>query len=162
MALGSDTSPEDWHNYVGLDRHELAHAALDQFRSRGADPPYVLHEGWAESQSGATAAELAREALAEHSTVPTLGLRDLLGPSWYHRDLGPVDPVGVASVDFIIRTHGIKSFLRFYNECRPERFDAVCRDVFGEDIEALEAEFWEDARKQVMVPSDRQAKGTGP
>ena len=46
LALGSDTSPDDWQSYVGLDRHELAHAALDQFRSPGADPPYVLHEGW--------------------------------------------------------------------------------------------------------------------
>ena len=48
LALGSDTSPTDWQSYVGLDRHELAHAALDQFRSPGADPPYVLHEGWAQ------------------------------------------------------------------------------------------------------------------
>ena len=39
LALGSNTSPADWPSYVGLDRHELAHAALDQFRTPGADPP---------------------------------------------------------------------------------------------------------------------------
>jgi hypothetical protein len=162
MALGSDRSPEDWRGHGGLDRHELAHAALDQFRSPGADPPYVLHEGWAESQSGVSSAELARDALGEHSRVPTLGLRDLLGPSWYHRDLGPVYPIGGALVDFVIREHGIERFLRLYNGCRPETFDAICREVFDKDIEALEAEFWRDARQQVSVPPDRQAKGTGP
>src|SRR5262249_42173636 len=125
------------------DRHELGHAALDQFRSPGADPPYVLHEGWAQSQSGVSAAELARDALGQHSRAPELGLRDLLGPSWYHRDLGPVYPIGGALVDFVIRRHGIERFLRFYNECRPETFDAVCRQIFGKDAEALEAEFWE-------------------
>ena len=156
MALGSDTSPEDWQGHGGLDRHELAHAAVDQFRSPGADPPYVLHEGWAQSQSGVTSAELARDALAERSRVPTIGLRDLLGPSWYHRDLGPVYSVGGALVDFMIRNHGMKKFLRFYNECRPDTFDAVCREVFGMDIEALEAEFWEGAQQQTI--ESRQAR----
>src|SRR5271165_5514039 len=34
LALGSGTSPADWQSYLGfLDRHELAHAAIDQFRS---------------------------------------------------------------------------------------------------------------------------------
>ena len=43
----------------------------------------------------------------------------------------------------------MKKFLRLYNECRPESFEAVIRDVFGVDIDALEAEFWKDAMQQV-------------
>ena len=43
----------------------------------------------------------------------------------------------------------MKKFLRLYNECRPESFEAVIRDVFAMDIDALEAEFWKDAKQQV-------------
>ena len=43
----------------------------------------------------------------------------------------------------------MKKCLRLYKECRPESFETVIRDVFGVDIDALEAEFWEDARQQV-------------
>jgi hypothetical protein len=155
MALGSETSPHNWQSYGVLDRHESAHAALDEFRSPGADPPYFLHEGWAQSQSGATSSELARDALGLRSANPEMGLRELLGPSWYHRDLGPVYSFGGAFVDFLIRTHGMEKFLRIYNECRPESSEVVFRDVFGMDIDALEAGFWEDARRQASGPSKR-------
>ncbi len=149
LALGSNTSPADWQSYVGEDRHELAHAALDQFRSPQADPPYVLHEGWAQSRSGETPADLSREALTLRSANQEITLRELLGPSWYHRDLGPVYSVGGAFVDFLIRSRGTKKFLRLYNECRPESFEAVIRDIYEVDIDALEAEFWKDAVQQV-------------
>ncbi len=154
LALGSDTSPADWRNYVGLDRHELAHAALDQFRSPEADPPYVLHEGWAQSRCGETPAALSREALTLRSADPEITLRELLGPSWYHRDRGPVYDYGGAFVDFLIRKHGMTKFLRLYNECRPEPFEAVIRDVFGVDIDALEADFWKDAKQQVRETNE--------
>ncbi|MFI5459204.1 MAG: hypothetical protein ACHRXM_27560 [Isosphaerales bacterium] len=155
IALGSETSPNDWQSYVGLDRHELGHAAVDEFRSPGADPPYFMHEGWAQSQSGATSSELARDALELRSANPEMSLRDLLGTSWYHRDLGPVYSFGGAFVDFLIRNHGMKKFLRIYNECRPESCEVVFREVFGMDIDALEAEFWKDARQQAPGPSKR-------
>jgi hypothetical protein len=163
LALGSDTSPADWRSYVGLDRHELAHAALDEFRSSGADPPYFLHEGWAQAQSGATSSELARDALGLRSANPEMGLRELLGASWYHRDLGPVYSFGGAFVDFLIREHGTERFLRIYNECRPASSEVVFRDVFGMDIDALEAGFWEDARQRASGPSNhRRAEGMEP
>jgi hypothetical protein len=150
LALGSDMSPADWQSYLGFfDRHELAHAAIDQFRSPGADPPYVLHEGWAQSRCGETPAALSTKALALRSEAPEIGLPELLGPSWYYRDLGPVYSYGGAFVDFLIRRHGMKKFLRLYNKCRPVSFEAVIRDVFTMDIDALEAEFWKDAMQQV-------------
>ena len=151
IALGSDRSPEDWEDEGSLDRHELAHAALDQFRTPGSDPPYVLHEGWAKSQSGPSAAALADEALEFVGRASTLRLRDLFSPSWYYRDQGPVYPIGGALVDFIIRKYGIGKFLRFYNECGPESADAVCRQIFGKDIDGLEAEFWDDARRRIAI-----------
>ncbi len=153
FALGSAASPSDWQGYIGSDRHELAHAALDQFRTPGADPPYVLHEGWAQSQCGYTQAALSGDALWCDLASPEIGLRELLGPSWYHRDLGPVYDVGGAFVDFLIRKYGIKKLLRLYNECRPESFEAVFREVLGVDIDALDVEFWMDAGQQVNKSS---------
>ena len=89
------------------------------------------------------------EALELRSESPGLGLRELLGPSWYHRDRGPVYSFGGAFVDFLIRKHGTRKFLRLFNECRPQSFEAVIRDVFAMDLDALEAEFWRDAAQQV-------------
>ena len=159
IAIGSDASPADWRSYVGLDRHELAHAAINQFRSPSAYPPCVLEEGWAQSQCGETPAALARDALTLHSESPEINLRQLLGPFWYHRDRGPVYSYGGAFVDFLIRKHGMRKFLRLYNECRPESFEAIIREAFGVDIDALEADFWKDARQQV---NGTKAKGIEP
>ena len=49
VALGSDTSPPDWQSYVGLDRHELAHAAIDQSRP----PEPILPMSFTSRHSGA-------------------------------------------------------------------------------------------------------------
>jgi len=160
IALGSGESPAHWGEGGTLDRHELAHAALDEYRPHDADPPYFLREGWAESQSGVGPVVLARRALVQRSSDPSLGIREMASPGWYHRDAGPVYPLGGAFVDFLIRRDGVGKFLRLYNGCRPETFGATCREVFGADIEALEAEFWEDVRRQAEgtmvapVPAD--------
>ena len=149
IALGSGASPDDWDTGGILDRHELAHAALDLYRTPDADPAYFLHEGWAEAQSGVGTDTLARRALEQRAVNPSLRVRDMVGPDWYHRDLGPVYPLGGAFVDFVIRRHGVGRFVRLYNWGRPGSFDAECRRILGSDLDALELEFWDDARRQV-------------
>ena len=57
IALGSDASPAGT-----LDRHELAHAFLNQYYAPDTEPPTLLSEGWAESQSR-EAKDLAQSAL---------------------------------------------------------------------------------------------------
>jgi hypothetical protein len=152
IALGSGESPADWDEDT-LDRHELAHAALDEYRPHDADPPYFLHEGWAESQSDVGPVVLARRAFEQRSSAPSLGIRDMVSPRWYHRDAGPVYPLGGAFVDHLIRAYGVEAFLKLYNECRPGRFEATCREVLGADLDALEAKFWDDVQRQVRGPS---------
>jgi len=46
LAFGSSQSPTGY-----LDLHELAHATIGQHETAGSDPPTLLTEGWAESQS---------------------------------------------------------------------------------------------------------------
>jgi len=70
IALGSDRGPAD-----ELDRHELAHALINQHSTHAADPPTLLSEGWAESQAypGNVLAERAlglRCHLAELAKLP--------------------------------------------------------------------------------------------
>src|SRR4051794_35553506 len=68
LALGSLSSPNDWEtadhpDNLSVDRHELAHAVLHQRYQTNTDPPTLLVEGWAESQSGLKPEKLAAFAL---------------------------------------------------------------------------------------------------
>ena len=150
LALGSREGHPDG---LGLDRHELAHAALDQFRTPDADPPFLLHEGWADSQGRTGSAELAREALEAKSATPSISVRGLIGPDWYHRDDGAVYSFGGAFVDFLIRRRGVGPFVQLYNDCRPGTVEATFRDIYGTGLDTLEALFWEDVDRLGRKPS---------
>jgi hypothetical protein len=69
LALGSSPSPA-----FALDRHELAHAVFYQHAYPDSDPPMLLMEGWAESQSvdGKT---LATRALSQRRFFAEQGAR---------------------------------------------------------------------------------------
>jgi hypothetical protein len=150
LALGSTRSPGDWSGPEGsLDRHELAHAVIVQQRPVSADPPMVLHEGWAESQSGASSQELAALALDELRQNPDLQLIQLFGPDWYHYEAKPVYTFGGAFVDFLIRRFGSDKFVNLYNRCQPNTFEADFRAVYGQSVSDLESTFWEDVRRIV-------------
>jgi hypothetical protein len=147
LALGSTSSPTDWSGNEGyLDRHELAHAVINQQRPFNADPPMLLHEGWAESQSGLSSAELAARALLVRQSSPVVSVADLLAPDWYHRDEGPVYFYGGAFVDFLIRRHGGARFVELFNRCQLETFESDFEAIYGQRLADLEASFWEDIR----------------
>lgn len=57
LAFGSSQGPAGY-----VDRHELAHAVIGQHGGLSADPPTLLAEGWAESQSK-NSEQLAEEAV---------------------------------------------------------------------------------------------------
>jgi hypothetical protein len=159
LALGSDASPADWSPAAPeglLDRHELAHAFLDQWRGPDSDPPMLLHEGWAEAQSGLTAVELARRAVREKRLGRPHRVSELVSGRWYHWDNGPVYWVGGAFVDFLLRRHGAATFVRLYVECRPDTFAADCQAILGTSLGDLEAQFWSDAEQL-----GRDADGAG-
>jgi hypothetical protein len=149
LALGSPSTPAEGSAVIGIsyiDRHELAHAVLDQHRSPNSDAPMLLHEGWAEAQA-LDSRNLAERALNVRAAGQPHRLRELAGPSWYHQDSGPVYSVGGALVDFLLRRYGADRFRRLYVECQPETFAADCRTILGVDLDTLDAEFWKDAEK---------------
>jgi hypothetical protein len=69
LAIGSSASPAS-----GLDRHELAHAVLYQHAYPDSDPPALLLEGWAESQS-VDSKVLASRALSQRRLFAASGGR---------------------------------------------------------------------------------------
>jgi hypothetical protein len=157
MALGSSRSPANWEtadhpDRLSVDRHELAHAVIHQLEPAGCDAPTLLIEGWAEAHNGMTSrkrAEGARQSRDLWRERARAGprqsyLRELTGPSWYHRLDGPVYSVGGALAEFIVRTYGAERFLRLYFACRPGRFEAACDEELGVGLDTLESAFWEE------------------
>jgi hypothetical protein len=166
LALGSGQSPHDWETAdhperLSVDRHELAHAVLHQQQPPHADPPTLLIEGWAESQSGTTSqkrAEWARESRelwrASTGAGPASSyLRELTEPAWYHHIDSPVYSVGGALADFLLRRYGVQRFLGLYFGCRPGRFEAECRRHLDVDLDALEPEFWAWVDRTARTPA---------
>ena len=151
LALGSERGPAAWDakrdgGWPSLDQHELAHAVLHQRYKPETDPPTLLVEGWAESQSGPDAPRLARRAL-DSRAFRRRSLRALVGPDWYHRIGAPSYDVGGAFVDFLLRRHGVAPCLELYFGCTEETFPEDVRRVYGRDLEALEEEFWAEAER---------------
>lgn len=151
LAFGSQRSPPNAASPEAfLDRHELAHAVLNQFVTPDSEPPTLLSEGWAEAQAGFGPEALARRALAVRRGAfnqPSYGVRDLTGPEWHHQDSGPVYPVGGAFVDFLLRKYGAEKFAELYVRCRPDRFEADCEAILGAGLDRLEQEFWQEAER---------------
>src|SRR5262249_39764604 len=132
LVLGSSRSPADWETAddpdgVSVDRHELAHAVIHQLGPAGCEPPTLLVEGWAEAHTGMTPqkrAEWARQSRALWRERTGAGpdqsyLRELTGPSWYHRIHAAIYNVGGAFAEFLVRKYGPERFLRLYFACRP-------------------------------------------
>jgi hypothetical protein len=158
LALGSPASPRDWNavddpEWPNVDRHELAHAVLHQHYEPDTDPPTLLVEGWAESQSGMSSKALAAAALeSRRGRGERLGpdhrrltyLRELIGPSWYHRIGGPVYIVGGAFADHLLRKYEPEKFLQLYFSCRQESFAEDAARVYGVPFDTLENNFWQE------------------
>lgn len=140
LALGSEESPAGW-----LDRHEIAHAVLTQVRVPSVDPPMILHEGWAESQSGMSSSTLAAVALEAKGQDSTFGLIDLLNAENYRFDGGRAYSYGGAFVDFLLREFSVGQFIKIYNEWNVKTSDEDSRAVYGLSKSELEDAFWRDA-----------------
>lgn len=69
LAFGSSQGPAGY-----VDRHELAHAVIGQHGGLSADPPTLLGEGWAESQSKSSE-QLAEEAVNLRGLISDLRLK---------------------------------------------------------------------------------------
>ncbi|MSR59300.1 MAG: hypothetical protein EXS05_16935 [Planctomycetaceae bacterium] len=121
-----------------VDRHELAHFAINQFATGRTQPPFVLIEGWAEAQSGQTSEELA--ANFSRSSRP-FTLRELVGDEWYSVDLGPVYAQGGILVDYLLRRFGGPKLLQLYMDCRPATIARDVQRIYGLSLDDLDRDY---------------------
>lgn len=156
LALGSFGDGVSMGNGIhpaldALDRHEAAHAAINQWIPPDADPPTLLMEGWAEavargwlSESGKSH-EAAHELLALRQSPNYISIKELLSSSWYHRDQGPVYTVGAHAARFLVDRAGAPKFLELYVSIRPHNVEEVLRRVYRLDSASLERELFRES-----------------
>ena len=109
LAFGSSQGPAGY-----VDRHELAHAVIGQHGGLGADPPTLLAEGWAESQSKSSE-QLAEEAVNLRSLISDWRSKwPQMTPSQKEEQLRAfVDPEGIARLISMDSAYGGEpSYLR--------------------------------------------------
>ena len=121
--------PRDGELLSELDRHELAHAAINQFTTWRSCPPTVLIEGWANAKSQNNPVAQVPVDQRDIEFLPTLS--DLTAPGWAEVDFGPVYAQGAVFVDDLVRTFGGRKFLELYATCSPQTFDADCQRILG-------------------------------
>lgn len=144
----AELQPDDLDGLANVDRHELAHFAIEQLCDHSHRPPYLLVEGWAESQSGYPAGELARRAMRDRECGAELSLAELTGDAWYCRDQGPVYTQGGPLVDYLLRTYGGPKFFELYTTCRPQTFAEDVKRVLGVDLDQLDRDYWADIERR--------------
>jgi hypothetical protein len=113
VALGSSASPAS-----ALDRHELAHGVLYLQEYPDSDPPTLLMEGWAESQSH-DSKTLATRALSERGFFSTLASNwpKMSDPERQQLLQTIADPMGVQRLlAKAVDGKGIASYLRELTE----------------------------------------------
>lgn len=130
------TAPQPFELLSHVDRHELAHAAIDQHLTAFSRPPMLLMEGWAEACAGEEPDVVNFSAARESDCVPSIS--DLAGPTWASLDVGPVYTQGALFVDELLDGYGGEKFLNLYVSCSPSTFDADCRRALGVGLETLE------------------------
>jgi hypothetical protein len=141
MALGS-TGAEQAQASDGLttlDRHELAHGVIDNFAdSYKREPPPILVEGWAESQSGYLTSQRYGKAARLRAARAPLG--ELIRPVHPQFDSRIYEQGGVL-VDYLLSRLGGQNFEAFYHDSSVETFDSDCRRHLGMSVDELDAAY---------------------
>jgi hypothetical protein len=139
-----------------LDRHELAHFVLSQFMNADSSPPCLMLEGWAQMMSLPSeklAIDAWRHRYLEHGTW---SLQDLTTMPWYRYSRQSVYSIGGAFVDYLIRHHGIDSFVTLYLMANEEHFADQFQDIYHISLSEIEPEFWKEIDAQTPDAERKQ------
>jgi len=139
----SDAHDEERLRHV--DRHELAHAAINQHMTPSSRPPMVLVEGFAEAVAEPDSGKLA--ATAAHGIDYAPSLKQLVRPPWAWQQHHPVYDQGGLFVDLLLKAYGGEKFLELYTTCRPETFEADFQRVMAVDFNELERRYNSQVRE---------------
>jgi hypothetical protein len=151
-ALGSPSSTppdgDDGLNYI--DRHEVAHFAIDQLRPCGdhLEVPMLLIEGWAELHSGERAESGRRQAWLTQRDGELFSLQVLTSPERFHDSPGPMYWQGSVVVDYLLRRFGYEKFIELCSTCREASIGDDVKRVLGLSLEELDKAYRQDLAAQ--------------
>jgi hypothetical protein len=141
-----------------LDRHESAHATITMLGGPDQQPPMLLCEGWAESQS-TDRDERIRSLAQRKKESAAYSIEELVGPDWYNRSFGPVYSQGGPLCSYLIEHYGGKKFFALYSGVRQATFHDDAQRVLGDSWATVESQFWawlnEQAESSPHKPPDR-------
>jgi hypothetical protein len=177
LAVGTSRSPAS-----ELDRHELAHAFLYQHNAPDTEPPALLVEGWAESQS-LDHADLSRRALGvrrdverwRHLSEPALEehLTLLVDPGGYGQLVRKARASGTLGFSYLREATGLHGGMVVYfmggafadfllRKYGPDRFVELyltCRaGTFGEDCRRVLGVDFDTLEQQFWDDVERSAR----
>ncbi|MCG8448727.1 MAG: sulfite exporter TauE/SafE family protein [Pirellulales bacterium] len=133
--------PDDPDELTYLDRHELGHTLITTMGGPDQDPPFVLIEGWAESQSADRNYQIT-DLVKKRKNGQAYSLEELVGPDWYGTGDGPVYWQGGPLVHYLMEHYGPEKFLELYTGVRRPSFHADCQKILGDSWATVEENFW--------------------
>ncbi len=135
---GHDDNPAE---LTHLDRHENAHTLMTALAGPDYDPPFVLLEGWAETQSADRDSQISSLA-QKRNNGRAYSLKELVDPYWYGKGSGPVYWQGGPLVHYLLEHYGGEKFFEFYSGVRRSTFYDDCQAILGDSWESVENGFW--------------------
>jgi hypothetical protein len=126
---------------TSLDRHEVAHVVIMALGGVDQEPPMLLVEGWAESQSK-DRADMIQALAWRRDDDRAYSLDELIGPNWYGLSKGPAYDHGGPFVIYLMEYYGPKKFLELYHGVRQTTFRADCERILGDSWAKVEEQFW--------------------
>ena len=124
------------------DRHEVAHAVMNQWMPPDIDPPTLLSEGWAEANARPEPLQAAYwyERNKAIDDFPARGsvLTTLTNLRYYHQDRGYVYPCGHALTLYLIDRYGPERYFKLYRSIDPYHVENTFKTVYGRDMHGIE------------------------
>jgi hypothetical protein len=156
-----DDNPD---NLTYLDRHEVAHALMMQLSGPDYDPPSLLAEGWAESQSSDRNHQI-RTLAEKHKQRRTYSLQELVSPTVYGlggSDSPPAYWEGGPLAHYLMQRYGSATFFRLCSGARRNSFREDCQAILGDSWETVEVNFWKwiDAEGESLYQADAKHPDT--
>jgi len=124
-----------------LDRHEIAHTFITAISGVHQYPPFVLIEGWAESQSK-DRETMIRVLHDRRQEGQSYSLQELVDSSWYSTGKGPVYWEGGPLVIYLMEHYGPEKFFELYSGVRRATFHVDCQSILDESWQTIESKFW--------------------
>jgi hypothetical protein len=157
--------PEDYLESV--DRHEMAHFALDELMPPTNQIPMLLHEGWAQYCTGPRLSAEWRWCWSARRRGELRSLRELTSQAMYYDSELPMYHQGALLVDYLLRRFGHAKFVEFCRTCRESTFEEDLRRVFGMGLDELDRAYQEELTRysspeQQFLMSLPRADGVDP